>query len=151
MKYIHNGFPITVLEADPTKIPSHHLSSTRVFTPISLTCSLLWHPPEPTAWIPHTSFCWSDLGGRRTRSGRECSSPETGQCPSVFALKEERGKMWFRARLPVLWGTNDPVAQRHWSFLFPIPLLIMLSLRGSIHWGLTILQQALKYHCSQCS
>lgn len=131
-KQTQQRYPLTISQAP-----------VRVFTPISLTCSLLWHPPEPTAWIPHTSFCWSDLWGRRTRSGRECSSPETGQCPSVFALKEEEercnlepGCLCCGGQM-ILWLKDiGPFSSQ---FLCSSPL----SLRAGIHWGLTILQQAL--------
>lgn len=130
-KQIQQRYPLTISQAP-----------VRVFTPILLTCSLLWHPPEPTAWIPRTSFCWSDLGGRRTRSGRECSSPETGQCPSVFALiGEERydlepGCLCCGGQM-ILWLKDiSPFSSQ---FLCSS----LLSLRRSIHWGLTTLQQAL--------
>lgn len=64
-----------------------------VFKPLNaLTCSFLWRPPAHTVWTPRTSSCWSCPWGRRTRTWTECSSPETGRCPTASSLGKKTNK-----------------------------------------------------------
>lgn len=57
--------------------------------------------------------------------------------PLWWGRKKERR---VRAKLPVLWGTNDPGIQGSWSFLhhLPIPfsMTCLFSLLGHVYWAL---------------
>lgn len=77
------------------------------------TCILLCRPRPPAAWIPHTSSCWSDRAGRRTRSGTVCSSPVIGRFPVAFALRLVKMTVWRLTPTNTLRG-RPPVSR--WCF-----------------------------------